>query len=58
MKVNNKKVEMNWKLFNRIYEEVSNGYSKKEVIEKYGKDVIDEYERFGDENEVFEGDWE
>ena len=48
---------MDWKLFDKIYEEVSNGCSKKEMIEKYGKDVIDEYERFGDENEVFEGEW-
>ena len=48
---------MNWELFDKIYVDVSNGGSKKEMIEKYGVDVIKEYEEWGDENDVFEGDW-
>ena len=48
---------MNWELFDKIYVDVSNGCSKKEMIESYGVDVIKEYEEWGDENDVFEGDW-
>lgn len=48
---------MNWELFDKIYVDVSSGGSKKEMIEKYGVDVIKEYEEWGDENDVFEGDW-
>ena len=47
---------MNWELFDKIYVDVSSGGSKKEMIEKYGVDVIKEYEEWGDENDVFEGD--
>ena len=50
---------MNWKLFDKIYKEVSEGgCSKKEMIEKYGEEVVNDYEKFGDINDVFEGDWE
>ena len=48
---------MNWELFDKIYVDVSNGGSKKEMIEKYGEGVVKEYEEWGDENDVFEGDW-
>ena len=48
---------MNWELFDKIYVDVNNGCSKKEMIERYGVDVIKEYEEWGDENDVFEGDW-
>ena len=50
---------MNWKLFDKIYKEVSEGgCSKNEMIVKYGEGVINDYEKFGDINDVFEGDWE
>lgn len=49
---------MNWKLFNKMYEEVTNGFSKKEMIVRYGEEVVKDYEKFGDVNDVFEGDWE
>ena len=52
-------VMMNWKLFDKIYKEVSEGgCSKNEMIVKYGEEVINDYEKFGDINDVFEGDWE
>jgi len=40
---------MNWELFDKIYVDVSNGCSKKEMIKRYGVDVIKEYEEWGDE---------
>lgn len=39
------KVEMSWKLFNEIYEDVSNGRSEKEMIERYGREVFAEYKK-------------
>ena len=43
----NMNMNMNMELFNKIDYDVENGYSKKECIEKWGKDVIKEYEKFG-----------
>ena len=39
------KVEMCWKLFNKIYEDVSNGCEEKEMIERYGREVFAEYKK-------------
>lgn len=49
---------MDWKLFGKIDMDVENGMDKNECIEKWSKNVIEEYERFGEENDVFEGDWD
>ena len=54
----NMNMNMNMELFNKIDYDVENGYSKKECIEKWGKDVIKEYEKFGVENDLFETDLE
>lgn len=56
--LNKDNVNMNMDLFNKIDYDVENGYSKKECIEKWGKDVIKEYEKFGVENDLFEADLE
>ena len=53
-----KKIDMDWKLFGKIDMDVENGCDKKECIEKWGKELIEQYERFGEENDVFEGDWD
>ncbi len=57
-KIENVNMNMNMDLFNKIDYDVENGYSKKECIEKWGKDVIKEYEKFGVENDLFETDLE
>ena len=54
----NVNMNMNMDLFNKIEYDVENGYSKKECIEKWSKDVIKEYEKFGVENDLFEADLE
>ena len=54
----NNEIVMDWKLFGKIDMDVENGMDKKECIEKWSKNVIEEYERFGEENDVFEGDWD
>jgi len=51
--LNKENMNMNMELFNKIDYDVENGYSKKECIEKWGKDVIKEYEKFGVENDLF-----
>ena len=56
--LNKENMNMNIELFNKIDYDVENGYSKKECIEKWGKDVIKEYEKFGVENDLFETDLE
>jgi hypothetical protein len=56
--LNKENMNMNMELFNKIDYDVENGYSKKECIEKWGKDVIKEYEKFGVENDLFETDLE
>jgi enolase len=56
--LNKENMNMNTELFNKIDYDVENGYSKKECIEKWGKDVIKEYEKFGVENDLFETDLE
>tara|TARA_R100000152_G_C6580625_1_gene44618 strand:+ start:24 stop:194 length:171 start_codon:yes stop_codon:yes gene_type:complete len=53
-----KEIVMDWKLFGKIDMDVENGCDKKECIEKWGKNVVEEYERFGEENDIFEGDWD
>ena len=39
------KVEMSWKLFNEIYVDLRSGYSDKEMIERYGREVFAEYKK-------------
>ena len=56
--LNKDNVNMNMDLFDKIDYDVENGCSKKECIEKWGKDVIKEYEKFGVENVLFEADLE
>lgn len=53
----NNNVKMTWGLFDKIDADVSNGFEKEDVIEKYGKAVIDAYEEFGERNGIFEGEW-
>ena len=45
-------------LFDILDAEVSNGVSKAELIGKYGEDAVATYERFGEENDRFEGPFE
>ena len=45
-------------LFDVLNDEVSNGVSKAELIGKYGEDAVATYERFGEENDRFEGPFE
>ena len=54
----NKKIDMERDLFFKIEMDVENGFDKTECIEKWGKELIEQYERFGEENDVFEGDWD
>ena len=56
--LNKENVNMNMELFNKIDYDVSNGMDKKKCIEKWSKNVIEEYEKFGEENDLFEGDWD
>lgn len=45
-------------LFDVLNIDVSNGVSKAELISKYGEDAVATYERFGEENDRFEGPFE
>ena len=45
-------------LFDVLDAEASNGVSKAELIGKYGEDAVATYERFGEENDRFEGPFE
>lgn len=45
-------------LFEVLNAEASNGVSKAELISKYGEDAVATYERFGEENGLFEGPFE
>jgi len=46
----NKKIDMDRDLFFKIEMDVENGFDKTECIEKWGKELIEQYERFGEEN--------
>lgn len=40
------KIEMSWKLFNKIYDDhISNGCEEKEMIKRYGREVFAEYKK-------------
>jgi len=45
-------------LFDVLDAEASNGVSKAELISKYGEDAVATYERFGEQNDLFEGPFE
>ena len=44
-----KKIDsMDWDLFFKIDMDVENGFDKNECIEKWGKELIEQYEQFAD----------
>ena len=45
-------------LFNRMYYDVMNGFSKKELKDYYGGENVKLYLEYGYKNDLFEGDLE
>ena len=45
-------------LFNRMYSDVMNGFSKKELKDYYGGENVKLYLEYGYKNDLFEGDLE
>ena len=44
--------------FNRMYYDVMNGVSKKELVNWYGEEKVKLYLEYGDKNDLFEGELE
>ena len=44
--------------FNKMYYDVMNGFSKKELVNWYGEENVKLYLEFGYKNDLFEGDLE
>ena len=54
----NKKELFNKELFKRMYYDVMNGFSKKELKGYYGEENVKLYLEYGYKNDLFEGDLE
>ena len=44
--------------FNKMYYDVMNGFSKKELVNWYGEEKVKLYLEYGDKNDLFEGELE
>tara|TARA_R100001198_G_scaffold64662_1_gene38128 strand:- start:177 stop:353 length:177 start_codon:yes stop_codon:yes gene_type:complete len=44
--------------FNKMYYDVMNGFSKKELVDWYGKESVKWYLEYGMKNDLFEGELE
>ncbi len=54
----NKKELFSKELFNKMYYDVMNGFSKKELEDWYGEENVKLYLMFGEKNDLFEGELE
>ena len=54
----NKKESFTIELFDKMYRDVSNGFSRKELEDYYGEENVKLYLEYGEENDMFEGELE